>query len=475
MRISTSTIPAVYVLVLSISLLAYFPIIDFHLELEDLMVFESSMTKQEGILYLWTPEWSNYFRPLEWLYYDSIFALFGIDGSKLYLTSIIHHSLNALLLFLFVSYFTGNRLLAVASAVLFASYPTIWEAVSWIVAFGHRLVATGLLVTLIASVHYFKKRTNLSLFMMIFSFILTLGMREQSILILPVIVLIHLYYTYPPINIKNEIKPYLWLLPIFLLYVFYQIELQSSNRLVNKGTFGVELSTISNWLNISVGLFLPNKLIKAMVSPEIINLGKAYWGWLSLIIISVVSFLGWMLLKFEKTRLSMVSFVTARITYFALLFAMINLVIYALFVDGGGSSRYTYLASMGASILIAQLFICFLENMTTPIGKSILGFGFLLLISLSILNVRMGVDTFRDRTDAVENALKAFASILASKDSDTHYHFENPPYVDYAWIPTVSIKFDIPKSYFSAGEFIPEGKLPVVLIFDSKNRRFIEK
>lgn len=455
-KVSTITENPTFILVTviftvaSIGILAYIPITGFHLELEDYMVFQASATKENGVFWPWTPEWSNYFRPVEWLYYDSAYTLFGLQKETLYGLSIIHQILNAVLVYVFINVVFQERFMAFFTAVIFVAYPTSWEAVSWIAAAGHRMVLTNLLISFIFTGLYFRKRSTGYLVSMLVFLLVSLCTREQAILAFPVILFIHWYLTPRPFNWKLEAKPYFWIIPIFALYGIFQLGYQIDNRLVESGKYGFSLAALSNLIHLFVNIFIPNKLAKSVLNPDTVVWAKTHWAiFSSLFFVVAASFLA-ILFAFPATRKGGISFLHSRITWFAAGFVLVQLTVYSLFSGGGASSRYTYIAGVGASLLIANIFMVAFQVINTRKFHASALTLFILMISLNILNVRLGLDTFRERTNAVEKAFLDFDKVFSKYGNKVTYHFINPPYPGHAWAPAASQRFSIPIKNVSA-------------------------
>ncbi len=70
--------------------------------------------------------------PLTWMSHMADCQLFGLDAGKHHLMNVAFHAGNVLLLFLVLSYMTGETLKSGFVAALFALHPLAVESVAWV-------------------------------------------------------------------------------------------------------------------------------------------------------------------------------------------------------------------------------------------------------------------------------------------------------------------------------------------------------
>src|SRR5207237_10784856 len=119
------------------TLLVYAPIMNYpFINYDDNLYVTQNIQVQSGLNWksvAWaftTVEAANY-HPIAWLSHELDVELFGLNPAGHHLTSVLLHSLNAVLLFLLLARATGSICRSLAVAASFAVRPLHVQAVAW--------------------------------------------------------------------------------------------------------------------------------------------------------------------------------------------------------------------------------------------------------------------------------------------------------------------------------------------------------
>ncbi len=163
-------------------------------------------------------EGSSIWRPLQMMTYFVDYSLWKLDPWGYHLTNILLHLLAALALYWFVSILFNNRILALFSSLLFIAHPVHVEAVSYISGRADSLVTIFVLVAFIFYLKFLHTRRITFWIVMSLSFILALFTRENAVIFPALLIIYHFVF-----QKKLEIKPFLPLLGITVLYFIFRI------------------------------------------------------------------------------------------------------------------------------------------------------------------------------------------------------------------------------------------------------------
>jgi tetratricopeptide (TPR) repeat protein len=125
----------------------------------------------------------NYYRPVQTFLFALIYRVSGLNPLGYHLTSIIIHSLNALLVFYLINKLFANYSLAFLSSILFCVHPIHTETVSYISSIAELLVGLFILLTITSYIRYIESAKIMEYAISILSFILALLSKETGFLI----------------------------------------------------------------------------------------------------------------------------------------------------------------------------------------------------------------------------------------------------------------------------------------------------
>lgn len=183
----------------------------------------------------------NFFTPLPGLVFWLGYKLFGLNPSGYFIFNFLFHLANAILLYYFVLIFMQDERPAMLSAFMFVVYCTTWEALGWIGAVLHPMLAFFMLLTLII---YMKGR----LFLSCATYIMAVLCHETAVVIIPAIIILYDLF----IRKRNLIKtipilsPYIVIACFFLMFKLYR-ELYVV-RIVGIGGFTLGWHAVVNYI-----------------------------------------------------------------------------------------------------------------------------------------------------------------------------------------------------------------------------------
>jgi tetratricopeptide (TPR) repeat protein len=128
--------------------------------------------------------------PLTWLSHMVDYQLFGLNAGGHHFVSVLLHSLNAVLLYLFLSWVTGRSWRSLVVAALFALHPINVESVAWAAERKNVLSMFFFLATLIAYAWYARRPHVLRYLAVAAAFALALTAKPQVVTLPFVLVLL---------------------------------------------------------------------------------------------------------------------------------------------------------------------------------------------------------------------------------------------------------------------------------------------
>ncbi len=161
---------------------------------------------------------SNFYRPVQALTYMIDYHLWKLNVYGYHITNILLHILVALGIYWLINILYDNNLLSLFTSALFIIHPIHTEAVAHISGRADSIVAVFILLSLILYIKGLSSRSiNIYLFML-FSYILALLSKENS-LIFPLLLLLY-HYAFKK---KFRIKRFLPILGITFIYILLRI------------------------------------------------------------------------------------------------------------------------------------------------------------------------------------------------------------------------------------------------------------
>lgn len=187
------------VLLIAASAVAYLPLLGhtFHSWDDDVYITSNQRVIQglngDNIKWAFTTTYFGFYYPLTWLSHMTDAQMHGMDPRGHYLTSLIIHSLNAALLFVFLLTATGAGFRSFVAASFFALHPMNVESVAWLAERKNILSAFFLLLALTFYVLRNKKgvswkRSSFYYFASCVFFVMGL-MSKSSIAVFPLLLL----------------------------------------------------------------------------------------------------------------------------------------------------------------------------------------------------------------------------------------------------------------------------------------------
>ncbi|MGA1791485.1 MAG: tetratricopeptide repeat protein [bacterium] len=184
--ISLSLIVAIYI-TFSHVLKHEFIHLDDDLYVTENIYIQKGLTK-EGLLWAFTKPHAGLWIPLTWISFMIDSHLFGLNAGGYYLTNLLLHIINALLLFLILKGITGSLWKSAFVAFLFALHPLRVESVAWVTERKDLLSSLFFLLTIWAYANYIKG-PNYKRYIPVFIFFALGLMAKPMIVTLPFILL----------------------------------------------------------------------------------------------------------------------------------------------------------------------------------------------------------------------------------------------------------------------------------------------
>ena len=165
----------------------------------------------------------NFYRPLQLFTYMVNYSLGGLNVVGYHLLSVVLHILVALAIYRLVLLIFGNLELSFFTAILFVAYPVHTQAVSYISGRGDLLSALFILLCFIYYIKNIYALTIGSYILMVLCCILALLSEENSLVILPLLLLYHYIFRQ-----KINWRLFIPLLIISFIYLLLRLTLLQS-------------------------------------------------------------------------------------------------------------------------------------------------------------------------------------------------------------------------------------------------------
>jgi tetratricopeptide (TPR) repeat protein len=142
-----------------------------------------------GFRWAFTSTWGANWFPLTWISHMTDVALFGLDNGRHHLTSVVLHSLSAVLLYLAFLRMTADRWRSVFVAAVFAVHPLHVESVAWIAERKDVLCGFFWMLTILAYIHYVETR-SIARYLLVVAVFAAALMAKPMAVTLPVVLLL---------------------------------------------------------------------------------------------------------------------------------------------------------------------------------------------------------------------------------------------------------------------------------------------
>jgi tetratricopeptide (TPR) repeat protein len=316
----------------------------------------------ENIHWLLTSSYASNWHPITWFSHILDVKLFGINPAGHHFVNVALHTINSILLFLFLRRFTGSIWRSAAVAVLFAIHPLNVESVAWIAERKNVLSSTFWIITLYLYAKFTERKSIRFYILAIFAF--TLGLMSKQMLVSIPFVLLLLDY-WPLQRISGKPPKYLrssefkWLLLEKVPFLFLAVA-ASGIALISQQNAMTPLlaSTMAERLaNASISyfqyirkIFWPSDLALFYPFPESIHIREAIISALLLLIVTTT------VLKFRRNYPYLFA---GWFWYLITLIPVIGIVRIGL---QSMADRYAYIPSIGIFIIIVWLISDFTSN-----------------------------------------------------------------------------------------------------------------
>jgi tetratricopeptide (TPR) repeat protein len=312
---------------------------------------------QESIIWAFTTGYAANWHPLTWLSHILDIELFGLNPLAHHFHNLLLHTISVVLLFWLLYKMTGSVWCSAFVAMVFGIHPLRVESVAWAAERKDVLCAMFWMLTMLAYLGYVRRGGILRYFLIVLCFALGL-MAKPMLVTLPIILLIMDIWPLKRIH-KNIGRLILEKIPLFILVVIsciitYKVQ-QGAGSVANMDLLPPTVR-ISNALVSYIGyvgkIFWPVDLALLYPYPQHMYLWKPVISLLTLIALS-----GFVIYRFGKQPYLAAGW----------LWYVISLVPVIGLVQVGSQAmadRYTYLPSIGITIMVAWTMALLIFNWT---------------------------------------------------------------------------------------------------------------
>ena len=312
-----------------------------------------------GVKHLFTTTYQDDYRPLTYLSYSIVYALFGLDATAFFLANLLLHLLNIFLVFYFVKCINNNWIVAGITALLFAIHPMHVESVAWLSAHNDVLYSSCFLLSLIAYVVYSKEYLKKYLLLSILFFVLA-AMAKPLAIALPFVLALIDYYRNGKVTFSDVQGKWMYFV-IAMVFGVLTLKLRDPQEAVTglDESFTVLDRVLFSCYALSfytLKLIFPFGLSAFYYFPEKINNMLPRTFLLSPILVIAVSYFIYRVKQHKREVL------------FASLFFLVNLVLILQLVPFGTSivaERYSYIAYIGLFFLVGYFVNLLLQKELT--------------------------------------------------------------------------------------------------------------
>jgi len=293
-----------------------------------------------------------------YFFWACIAKVFGSSPIYHHFAMILLHIMASYLLFVFVRGISGETLLGLCTALLFAVSYISAETVARVMHMQYVLCAIFFLVSLLCITY---RKSWYFMFFALLSFILGL-MCKEIILILPCVVLIYDYFFRNPLELSKRCKVYIILFSITIFYLI--IKFSFPIRFGSMGSLWrgeVPYVIFFREHGLLKGMYLYGiKLITIPLKHIIISVNRFVFGPYTSIIKSILVAVNCLPI-FVYLGLNPRKFLSDKVFWFGLIWVIINAVPFIHLLDSidynnGGliNTRYLYLSSMGFALMLGR-------------------------------------------------------------------------------------------------------------------------
>ena len=262
---------------------------------------------------------TGYYRPLKHLSFSLDNKLWGLSAQGFRTTNLILHILCCFVLFHFLQLLINDRYAALWATLIFAFHPINTEAVTWISS------RCNILVTIfsISSLHFYIKGldggSSLSRMASVLTFALAILSKEMGLMLLPLFFLYQRLLFRTRRNIRKELLSYLPFIIVLAAYFILRKAVTTS--------FSSPLQMEDLWQSIWFAPYIILWNLKLIFLPYglhsfVVDYPSGYLNWQALVGFCYVGFLGVLIWRVRKNRLTIFSV----ISFHVLIFPTLNIV-----------------------------------------------------------------------------------------------------------------------------------------------------
>lgn len=212
-------------LIVIITFIIFYPILDNFFLLDDTRWIKRGLDFKKNFNILFSPTEDGFLRPYLILIFWAVYPFFKLNAIYYYLLSISFHTINSTLVYflscsLFKKYFSSFREIALASALIFASLYSHYQAIVWIAAIPHLVSTFGFLCSIILYIKYFREEKIIFLSFSLF-FTTVAFLSRESTLTLPIVLFILSFFIISSPSRNSFIKSIKFTSPYFILLLIH--------------------------------------------------------------------------------------------------------------------------------------------------------------------------------------------------------------------------------------------------------------
>lgn len=334
-----------------------------------------SITSLNSIPSFFTSFFVGNYQPLTMITYSIIYHFGGLSPLPYHFINILFHVFNSLLVFYFCFELLKNKTPALIVALLFGLHPFHVESVAWIAELKDVQYSFFFLISLIFYLKFSREWKSWQYALSISAFLLSLLSKGQAVALFPTLLLIdYLESGRFTIKIREKI-PFLLMAASFGAIAIVAQKADNTIGDFSHITFPEQLALASySFTMYIVKTIIPFGLSSFYPYPTLINGKIPGEYWIYLLAIPAAAYA--LFITYRKSR----------ILFFGALFFIANIILLLQLLPVGNcimADRYTYISSIGLFIIIAHLFLKYINIKKTQIISSAVLAAYLLSLSIT--------------------------------------------------------------------------------------------
>lgn len=216
---------------------------------------------------------TNYWRPLLLLSFASDYHLFGLNPIGYHVVNLLWHILGAWLLFLLFKRISKDRWISALVALVFLVHPLQTEAVTYVAGRADPMSTVFVLASALFYVLFRQKHKMKLIYLSVLSFILSLLVKEQSIMLPAILFLVEICFFFDKKNWKRSLYSLIPFAVVSLLYIGARVSILNFNDILS-GTDYLGVYDSSLKVRLLTFTYVFSKYISLLFLP--FNLHMAY-------------------------------------------------------------------------------------------------------------------------------------------------------------------------------------------------------